>query len=93
MSSEAIERVRPIVHKSLEVIDAEILRESSKWLTAVVAVKAKFGGREQVSVRFYRWQHRNGAWKKQSSFNINRPEDWSKIKQITDGMVEVVWAV
>lgn len=75
------------VDKYLSVLDAKDIRKSGKWWTAILKVAPK-DRPDSISVRLYRWQKRGDEWKKVSSFNINREEDWKKIKEIIDEMWE-----
>lgn len=83
-----LSRARDLISDYLEVLDAHILRESPKWTTAIVTVETPNGSR---SLRFYRWQKRDGEWKKKSSFNVNRKDDWEEIKEEADAMSEKLW--
>jgi len=75
------------VDKYLSVLDAKDIRKSGKWWTAILKVCPR-DRPDVISVRLYRWQKRGDEWKKVSSFNINREEDWKKIKEIIDEMWE-----
>lgn len=86
--SEDLSRAGELVSDYLTVLDACILRESPKWITAVVTAEAPSGNR---SLRFYRWRNVDGEWKKNSGFNINSADDWEKIREGADEMVQDLW--
>lgn len=83
-----ISRVEELVSDYLTVLDAYILRESNKWITAVIGVETPQG---KESLRLYRWRNDDGEWKKDSGFNINRESDWEEIKRSADEIVGKLW--
>lgn len=85
---EGLSRVKELVSDYLTVLNARILRESDKWITAIVGVETPQG---KKSLRLYRWRNDDGEWKKDSGFNINRESDWEEIKRSADEIAEELW--
>ena len=73
------------IDEYLTIVSSTDIRKSGKWWTAVLKVYPK-NKPNNISIRIYRWQKRGDKWKKVSSFNINRKDDWEKIKEVVDGM-------
>jgi len=74
------------VDEYLTILSGIDVRKSGKWWTAILKVHPK-DRPDSISVRIYRWQKRGDKWKKVSSLNINKKEDWEKIKEVVDRII------
>ena len=56
-------------HLRPHILDGRTISRAGVWWTAVLAVEDPTTGRPFIGL--YKWQKRNGEWKKASSFKIN----------------------
>ena len=60
-----------------DILDARTISRSSQWWTAVLLFRnPKY---DSFYITLYKWQLRNGAWKRASSFKINTLDHLNKI--------------
>gem|GEM_PF-1135619 len=72
------------VHESLKVLDSITISKSSGWWSAVVLVENY--GRKNISI--YLWRNQEGAWKRVHKFEVNRKNEWEKIKAAVDSFFQ-----
>ena len=65
------------------VIDHVTIFRSEKWWKAVVLYESS--GRRSIGL--YLWNCRDGTWKRKHKFTIADSEEWSKVKNTVDRLV------
>ena len=60
-----------------DILDARTISRSSQWWTAILLFNNPKNNSRYMTL--YKWNLRNGVWKKASSFKINAPDHLSKI--------------
>lgn len=61
------------------ILDAQTVSRAGNWWTAVLCIQDPHTSRPYVAL--YKWQRRNGEWKKASSFKINSHRHLATILQ------------
>ena len=69
-----------------DILDARTISRNSIWWTAILLFKNPKNDSRYLTL--YKWNYRNGVWKKASSFKINKPSHLNKILEVLDGFKE-----
>ena len=66
-----------------DILDARTISRSSQWWTAVLLFSNPRNDSSYITL--YKWQLRDGTWKRASSFKINTLEHLNKITKTLEG--------
>ena len=66
-----------------DILDARTISRSSQWWTAILLFNNPRNNSSYITL--YKWNLRDGVWKKASSFKINAPDHLSKILETLEG--------
>lgn len=69
-----------------EILDARTISRSSTWWTAILLFNNPRNNIPYLTL--YKWQLRNGVWKKAQSFKINKKSHLAKILEVFEGFTE-----
>lgn len=58
------------------IVEAKTLKKSDRWWSAMLIIDHPDAGKK---VNLYRWQKRDGKWKRRKAFSINNAEDRESI--------------
>ncbi|MEM2529612.1 MAG: hypothetical protein QXQ76_00490 [Candidatus Bathyarchaeia archaeon] len=72
------------ISEELKVLEGTTLYKTGKWWSAVALVDSF--GRKQVAL--YLWLNKDGKWKRQQKFVIHTKDEWSKVKEVVDKLIE-----
>lgn len=77
------------VNEYIKVLEYVTIYKTDKWWQAVALINQ--AGHERVAI--FLWLYDKGKWKRKHKFTTNRPDNWNKVKQAVEQMLDKMMVI